>query len=197
LTNDNDWEKTGDDMYSSPSGNVGLGTVSPQEKLHVEGSIRMVDGNQAAGYVMTSDADGTATWTNPDSIQTASTGLGGYTMQWGGELKSDSYAKYGGKPGEGKQEYSSYKTKGVVPVSGNITKYSWSSEHANSNSVIDIIINGTSHNYLSLTGDIGVLTISPSITVSEGDVIEIKGTDTDDPGHDDDPGKTGMTLFIE
>ncbi|MCD4746337.1 MAG: tail fiber domain-containing protein, partial [Bacteroidales bacterium] len=49
------------------SGNVGIGVSSPQELLHVEGSIRMVDGNEAAGKIMTSDANGTASWTEPPS----------------------------------------------------------------------------------------------------------------------------------
>ncbi|WP_298397413.1 tail fiber domain-containing protein [Flavobacterium sp.] len=42
--------------------NVGLGTTNPFDKLHVVGNIRMVDGNEAAGKVLTSDTNGTATW---------------------------------------------------------------------------------------------------------------------------------------
>ena len=42
--------------------NVGIGTTTPAERLHVVGSIRMVDGNQAANRVMVSDANGTASW---------------------------------------------------------------------------------------------------------------------------------------
>jgi hypothetical protein len=49
-------------------GKVGIGTGSPAEKLHVEGSIRMVDGNQQAGYIATSDANGTMIWSNPEGL---------------------------------------------------------------------------------------------------------------------------------
>ncbi|WP_445453715.1 tail fiber domain-containing protein [Flavobacterium sp. 25HG05S-40] len=51
-------------MRIATNGNVGIGTASPLDKIHVNGNIRMVDGNQAAGKVMTSDANGTATWQN-------------------------------------------------------------------------------------------------------------------------------------
>lgn len=60
-------------MNISNVGNVGIGTIGA-EKLHVEGSIRMVDGNQAAGYVPVSDANGTMTWTDPTTIATADDG---------------------------------------------------------------------------------------------------------------------------
>ena len=43
-------------------GNVGINTKIPTEKLHVEGSIKMVDGNQSNGYVLTSDANGVGSW---------------------------------------------------------------------------------------------------------------------------------------
>ncbi|MCP4125691.1 MAG: hypothetical protein GY753_01350, partial [Gammaproteobacteria bacterium] len=45
--------------------NVGIGVTSPDTTLHVVGSIKMVDGNQAAGYVPVSDAMGVMTWTDP------------------------------------------------------------------------------------------------------------------------------------
>ncbi len=41
---------------------VGIGTSSPSAKLDVVGTFRLDDGTQAAGYVLTSDATGNASW---------------------------------------------------------------------------------------------------------------------------------------
>lgn len=41
---------------------IGIGTYSPDERLHVVGSIKMVDGNQAHGNILRSDANGKARW---------------------------------------------------------------------------------------------------------------------------------------
>ncbi len=43
-------------------GFVGIGTTTPDTTLHVVGNIKMVDGNQAVGSVLTSDANGVGYW---------------------------------------------------------------------------------------------------------------------------------------
>jgi hypothetical protein len=49
-------------------GNVGIGTETPTEKLHVDGTVlitdtlTIADGSENSGYVLTSDAAGNATW---------------------------------------------------------------------------------------------------------------------------------------
>ena len=45
--------------------NVGIGTTSPVAKLDVAGSIRIADGTQGDGKVLTSDADGFGWWQAP------------------------------------------------------------------------------------------------------------------------------------
>ena len=48
------------------TGNVGVGTASPTTGLHIfsttSGALRIVDGTQQNGYVLTSNANGVATW---------------------------------------------------------------------------------------------------------------------------------------
>jgi hypothetical protein len=44
------------------AGNVGIGTNSPVAKLDINGQIKITDGNQANGKILTSDANGLATW---------------------------------------------------------------------------------------------------------------------------------------
>lgn len=74
---------TGDiQLNPTSTGNVGIGTNSPDEKLHVAGNVKIVDGNQEEGRILTSDADGVGTWqTPPDSGIPA----GGIIM-WSGQI---------------------------------------------------------------------------------------------------------------
>jgi hypothetical protein len=59
-------------IVPSFGGTVGIGTSTPSTKLHIEnttsGAIRIVDGTQAAGRVLTSDASGVGTWQTPSSL---------------------------------------------------------------------------------------------------------------------------------
>lgn len=43
-------------------GNVGIGTVNPTAKLDVQGKVKIADGTQGANKVLTSDANGLASW---------------------------------------------------------------------------------------------------------------------------------------
>jgi hypothetical protein len=53
-------------MRINNSGFVGIGTNAPENLLHVSGGgIILQDGNQANGRVLTSDANGNATWQAP------------------------------------------------------------------------------------------------------------------------------------
>lgn len=47
------------------TGNVGIGTSAPTANLHVNGTMRLVDGNQGLNKVLTSDASGNASWQTP------------------------------------------------------------------------------------------------------------------------------------
>jgi hypothetical protein len=43
-------------------GTVGIGTDAPTANLHIEDTLRYVDGNEADGFVLTSDGSGNASW---------------------------------------------------------------------------------------------------------------------------------------
>lgn len=49
----------------TPSGYVGIGTTSPGARLEVNGQVKITGGSPGAGKVLTSDANGLATWQAP------------------------------------------------------------------------------------------------------------------------------------
>lgn len=50
-------------FYEQSSARLGLGTPSPTERLHVVGSVRIQDGNEALNRALLSNASGVGTWT--------------------------------------------------------------------------------------------------------------------------------------
>lgn len=54
-------------LYSQ---NVGINTTMPGARLHVNGDIKITDGTQGDGDVLTSNADGLASWQSPLNVFT-------------------------------------------------------------------------------------------------------------------------------
>jgi hypothetical protein len=57
------------------TGNIGIGNSNPQAKLDINGNIRIADGTQGAGKVLTSDENGFASW---QTINTSGDNLGNH-----------------------------------------------------------------------------------------------------------------------
>ncbi len=63
---------------------VGIGTSSPSAKLDIAGNIKIADGTQGAGKVLTSDANGLASWTMPTGGGLSAGTDAGNTLYWDG-----------------------------------------------------------------------------------------------------------------
>ncbi|MCB9168881.1 MAG: beta-propeller fold lactonase family protein [Flavobacteriales bacterium] len=61
LRDDDDWTRAGDTLYTMGT-RVGIGTPTPDTTLHVVGGLKLQDGTQADKRLLTSDADGNASW---------------------------------------------------------------------------------------------------------------------------------------
>ncbi len=58
-------------------GKIGIGTTNPDSVLHIAGGLKLVNGTQGAGKVLTSDSTGGASWKTPTG------GSGDSTLRWG------------------------------------------------------------------------------------------------------------------
>lgn len=67
------------------NGNVGISTISPTEKLHIEGKIKIADGTQGVNMVLTSDANGVASWgTISETDPQVGANTNNYLSKWNG-----------------------------------------------------------------------------------------------------------------
>lgn len=66
ILNGNYWNRpiAGRDRITNLTDSIGLGTNSPSARLEVRGNVRIVDGNEGDGKILTSDANGKASWQN-------------------------------------------------------------------------------------------------------------------------------------
>jgi len=61
MADDGDWVVSGDTVHSNGR-RVGIGTSAPSQDLDVEGTFQLKDGTQADKRILTSDAEGNASW---------------------------------------------------------------------------------------------------------------------------------------
>lgn len=58
---------------ATTNANVGIGTSTPNARLHVNGTLRLENGTQGEGKILTSDATGIASWQPPPTPPTSAT----------------------------------------------------------------------------------------------------------------------------
>jgi len=97
------WQETGNDISNNNSGNVGIGTSSPAEKLDVSGRTRTTDlqmtNGAADGHIMQSDASGNATWVDASTLSATGDDLGDHTATQNIQLGSNYLTNDGGTEG--------------------------------------------------------------------------------------------------
>lgn len=60
-----------DQAVITNTGNMGIGTTTPAQKVDIIGKIKITDGTQGVGKVLSSDANGVGTWVNNTAITPA------------------------------------------------------------------------------------------------------------------------------
>lgn len=119
-------------MVIDTTGNVGIGTLTPGYPLHVAGKVKIADGTQAAGKVLTSDANGLASWLTPTvspwtvsgnniySINTGFVGIGTATPLYKLDVTGDIRVN-GLKIGKGKNSIVDNTVLGIASLDSNTT----------------------------------------------------------------------------
>ncbi len=97
--------------------NVGIGTTTPDERLHVVGSVKIEDGTQAAGNVLTSDENGLASW---QTLAPGADNLGNHTATQNLKLDDNWLSNDGGNEGLKVSDIGVLTTSGELVMGGNL-----------------------------------------------------------------------------
>lgn len=73
---------------------VGIGTSAPSERLHIVGSLRIVDGTQGNGKILSSDANGKASWIAASGGTVTGTGTANQVAYWSSSSAITGNANY-------------------------------------------------------------------------------------------------------
>jgi hypothetical protein len=101
---DSDWFVNGDDMYSIPFGKVGIGTITPSEKLDVVGNTN-ISGQAAVGTTVDSFRA-----LNVSMYQAYNPAYGGYFNAQGHEASGTAYGIYADASADDENAYGIYAT---------------------------------------------------------------------------------------
>jgi hypothetical protein len=171
------------------TGRLGLGTITPAAKLDVAGQVKIADGTQAAGKVLTSDTSGLASWqttvgdnlgnhTATQAIRLDDHWLSGDGGNEGVSVGNDGNVGIGKKYPTAKLEVSGQvkitdgtQAAGKVLTSNASGLASWQTPSGGGGSDSDWVING-SDMYSGVSGNIGIGTTTPfaKITVADGTI---------------------------
>ena len=89
---DNDWTVSGNDMYSTPTGNVGIGITQPQKKFHLNGDGK-ITGVLHFGHDLTSGWNSNQTAMFVEDMGTLSFSA---TTMWGNNFENLKFKGFGG-----------------------------------------------------------------------------------------------------
>ena len=119
-------------MVIDTLGNVGIGNLKPKYTLDITGKLRLADGTQGAGKVLTSDATGLVSWLTPVSspwtisgnnlynINTGNIGIGTTTPKAKLDVNADALIN-GVKIGKGNNSANSNTMLGALALDSNTT----------------------------------------------------------------------------
>ncbi|MHC4546427.1 MAG: coiled-coil domain-containing protein [Planctomycetota bacterium] len=145
---DNDWTVSGSDMYSIPSGKVGIGTMTPSEKLNVIGNTH-ISGQAAVGTTVDSFRG-----LNVYRYQSYNPAYGGYFNAQGHEVRGTAYGIYADASTDDENAYGIYAT----------ASSTWATPYAGYFDAGDVVV---------ADGDVGIGTTDPKarLHVSRGSIL--------------------------